>query len=212
MITSSAAARAAITSDRLGMLAIGFVQMIQQALIAPARMSWNIATAPSLPPAARVPGGIFHSASAKARSSASSALRWPGRPGPIYPISRPPIALGCPVSENGPLPGRQILPVARCRLHSALVLKVPWVLWLRPMVQQLIHSPAAPIHSAAVRMSFASSPVAAATISGVYPARNAGIASHPSVWRAMKSASVLPFACSRCSRPLSKARSVPARS
>src|SRR5471032_1908420 len=103
------------------------------------------------------------------------------------------MALGCPVSENGPLPGRHILPVARCRLQIALVFQVPCVLWFRPMVQQLIHSGAAPIHCAAVRISDSGMPVISATLSGVYSARKAGIASQPSVDSAMKAGSVSPF-------------------
>ena len=76
------------------------------------------------------------------------------------------MALGWPVSENGPLPGRQMRPVARCRLHSALVFQVPWVLWFTPLVQQLIHSGAAPIQSAAWRSCAAAMPVSASTRSG----------------------------------------------
>jgi hypothetical protein len=48
------------------------------------------------------------------------------------PTSRPPIAFGWPVSENGPAPGLPIWPVARCRLISAAFFAVPLVLWLRP--------------------------------------------------------------------------------
>ena len=48
------------------------------------------------------------------------------------PTSRPPIALGWPVSENGPAPGLPIWPVARCRLISAAFLSVPLRLWFRP--------------------------------------------------------------------------------
>ena len=48
------------------------------------------------------------------------------------PTSRPPIAFGWPVSENGPAPGLPICPVARCRLISAAFFAVPLVLWLRP--------------------------------------------------------------------------------
>ena len=48
------------------------------------------------------------------------------------PTSRPPMALGWPVSENGPAPGLPIWPVARCRLISAEFLKVPLADWLRP--------------------------------------------------------------------------------
>ncbi len=84
----------------------------------------------------------------------------------MYPISRPPMALGWPVRENGPLPGRQIAPVARWRLIRALVFQVPWVDWLSPMVQQLVHSPAAPIHCAARRMSASGIPVISATVAG----------------------------------------------
>ena len=76
------------------------------------------------------------------------------------------MALGWPVSDIGPLPGRQIAPVARCRLQIALVFQVPWVLWLSPIVQQLIHSPASAIIRAAVRMSASAIPVISATRSG----------------------------------------------
>ena len=77
------------------------------------------------------------------------------------------MALGWPVSENGPLPGRHIFPVAKCRLQTALVLQVPWVLWLSPMVQQLMNSPGPPIHSAARLMSGSATPVICATRAGV---------------------------------------------
>jgi hypothetical protein len=76
------------------------------------------------------------------------------------------MALGWPVRENGPRPTRQIAPVARCRLHSALVFQVPWVLWFSPIVQQLIQLRASPIHPAAVRTSDSSSPVISATLAG----------------------------------------------
>ena len=48
------------------------------------------------------------------------------------PTSRPPIAFGWPVSENGPAPGRPICPVARCRLMSAAFFAVPDDDWLSP--------------------------------------------------------------------------------
>ncbi len=48
------------------------------------------------------------------------------------PTSRPPIALGCPVSENGDAPGLPILPVARWQLRIALTLSVPCADWLTP--------------------------------------------------------------------------------
>ncbi len=74
--------------------------------------------------------------------------------------------MGWPVSDIGPLPGRQIAPVARWRLQIALVFQVPWVLWFRPIVQQLIHSPASAIIRAAVRMSASGMPVMSATRCG----------------------------------------------
>ena len=77
------------------------------------------------------------------------------------------MAFGWPVREKGPLPGLQILPVARCRLQTALVFHVPWVLWLRPMVQQLIQEGALPIHAAAWRISACASPVMPAKDWGV---------------------------------------------
>ena len=49
------------------------------------------------------------------------AASWLARP----PTSRPPIALGWPVSENGPMPSRPIRPVARWQLMMALTLSVP---------------------------------------------------------------------------------------
>ena len=76
------------------------------------------------------------------------------------------MALGWPVSDIGPLPGRQMAPVARCRLQMALALQVPWVLWLRPTVQQVIQSPASAIMAAAVRMSASANPVIWETLSG----------------------------------------------
>ena len=43
------------------------------------------------------------------------------------PTSRPPIAFGWPVIENGPMPGLPMRPVARCTLMIALTLSVPLV-------------------------------------------------------------------------------------
>lgn len=92
--------------------------------------------------------------------------------------------------ENGPLPGLQMAPVARCRLQIALVFQVPWVLWLRPIVQQLTKLSASPISWAAARMSSSGMPVMSLTLSGVYCSRKLGITSQPSVNSAMNSGSV----------------------
>ncbi|MCY1553435.1 hypothetical protein D9M68_899170 [compost metagenome] len=75
-----------------------------------------------------------HSAAVSSRSAAESGSRWPGSSVAMPPASRPPIALGCPVSENGPAPGLPIWPVARCRCISAAFLSVPLVDWFNPMV------------------------------------------------------------------------------
>jgi hypothetical protein len=48
------------------------------------------------------------------------------------PTSRPPMALGWPVIENGPMPGRPMRPVARWQLMIALTLSVPAEDWLTP--------------------------------------------------------------------------------
>jgi threonine/homoserine efflux transporter RhtA len=47
------------------------------------------------------------------------------------------MALGWPVSENGPAPGLPIWPVARCRLISAAFLAVPLLDWFRPWQYRL---------------------------------------------------------------------------
>ena len=55
------------------------------------------------------------------------------------PTSRAvPQAEGCPVSENGLLPGSEIFPVRRCRLYSIWFAQTPRTCWLNPIVQRLI--------------------------------------------------------------------------
>ena len=56
------------------------------------------------------------------------AASWLARP----PTSRPPIALGWPVSENGEAPGLPMRPVARWQFRIALTLSVPCADWLTP--------------------------------------------------------------------------------
>ena len=76
--------------------------------------------------------------------------------------------VGLPGERERPAARRQIAPVARCRLQIALVFQVPWVLWLSPIVQQLIQFSASPIQRAAVRISSSAMPVISATLSGGY--------------------------------------------
>ena len=48
------------------------------------------------------------------------------------PTSRPPMALGWPVIENGPMPGRPMRPVSRWQLMMALTLSTPALDWFTP--------------------------------------------------------------------------------
>ena len=48
------------------------------------------------------------------------------------PTSRPPMALGWPVIENGPMPGRPMRPVSRWQLMMAFTLSTPALDWLTP--------------------------------------------------------------------------------
>ncbi len=48
------------------------------------------------------------------------------------PTSRPPIAFGWPVMENGPMPACPMRPVSRWQLMMLLTLSVPADDWLTP--------------------------------------------------------------------------------
>ena len=61
----------------------------------------------------------------RSRSSAFSIAIWAASMLASPPTSRPPMAFGWPVSENGPMPGRPMRPVARWQLMMALTLSVP---------------------------------------------------------------------------------------
>ena len=76
------------------------------------------------------------------------------------------MAFGWPVKENGPLPGRPILPVARCRLQIALTFQVPRALWLSPIVQSDIHRGQSARIFAPAMMSSTDKPVISATRAG----------------------------------------------
>lgn len=73
-----------MTVLRLATEATGLVQMIQHAFTSPAAIRRNISTVPPAAASPRiVPGGRPHNSSVNARSSAFSAERWPGSPGPM---------------------------------------------------------------------------------------------------------------------------------
>ena len=63
-----------------------------------------------------------------AGSKPMCAASWLASP----PTSRPPMALGWPVSENGPVPGRPMRPVARWQLMMAFTLSLPELDWFTP--------------------------------------------------------------------------------
>src|SRR5260370_17163199 len=81
-------------------------------------------------------GGIPQNAANSLRSSAFSNLRYPGKL-EVKPASRVPIALHCPVMENGDAPGRPILPVIKARLLMRFTVSVPLILWFTPIVQPI---------------------------------------------------------------------------
>lgn len=74
--TNSAASSPSITVFRLATEATGLVQMIQQALISPSAIFWNISTVPLPTPSLRSDSGASpHSSSTNARSSSTSTDR-----------------------------------------------------------------------------------------------------------------------------------------
>ena len=80
--------------------------------------------------------GAFQKRRTRSISSGAKSMcaaSWLARP----PTSRPPIALGWPVSENGPMPGWPMRPVARWQLMMALTLSVPCADWFTPCEKQV---------------------------------------------------------------------------
>jgi hypothetical protein len=185
--TNSARCRARRTVAWSGRLWAGLVQAIHKALISPSAAAWNISTA-VLPgfsgTLAHAPQrGDFGAVRGLARS------RWPLSRLAMPPTSRPPMALGWPVSEKGPAPGLPICPVARCRLISAAFLAVPLLDWFRPWQYRLKVGPrwwewpSMPANQrAAVSRSSLAMPQVCATRSGVQSRTIALRPSKPTVW------------------------------
>ncbi len=128
--TKGQAPSAARTRSARGMLTAGLVLRIHSALTLPSSAASNSSTA-FRPGRVAMPGACqkrrtrsMAAGSAKVMCAAS----WLAR----LPTSRPPIAFGWPVSENGPIPGRPMRPVARWQLMMALTLSVPDEDWLVP--------------------------------------------------------------------------------
>ena len=125
------------------------------------------------------------------------------------PLSRPPIALGWPVSENGPAPARPTWPVARCRLISAVFFAAPLLLWFRPMQYSDSVDGDCENHCAACRICASLRPVSRADSLGVIVRTSAFSSAKPAVCRSMKSASIQPSQIAACSMPWNSAMSLP---
>ena len=120
---------AARTPSASGIETAGLVPMIHSARISPARTASNSATALWPGPATR--WGAPQKRATRSRSRAEKPM-WAASIVDRPPTSRPPMALGWPVSENGPAPGRPIRPVARWQLMMLPALSVPCADWFTP--------------------------------------------------------------------------------
>ena len=129
MTQSSSFFIAARTASASGSDTAGLVPITHSALISPRPIASNICTAFS--PSWVAMRGAFQNRRTRSMSGgvkAMCAASWLASP----PTSRPPIALGWPVSENGEAPTLPMRPVARWQLMIALTLSVPCADWLTP--------------------------------------------------------------------------------
>ena len=129
----------------------------------------------------------------------------------MWPCSRPPWPLPCPVIVVTPLPGLPYLPVARPRLMAASTFSVPLLCCSIPRACSNMPVAEVPHHSAACAMRAAGTPVIPAAHSGVIDATAAAAASKSFVWSAMKSWSSHSCSMSSCSTAPNNAESVPGR-
>jgi hypothetical protein len=178
--TNGHAASASRTRAARGMLAAGLVPRTHSALTPPSSTASNSSTA--LRPGRVAMRRAFQNRRTRSTAASSSKLicaaSWLARP----PTSRPPIALGCPVNENGPMPGRPIRPVARWQLMIALTLSVPEEDWFTPCEYSVT------VRSVAANMSKKS-----ATPPGATSAMRAASASEGTAMRAASTAAAKPL-------------------
>ncbi len=99
-----AGAQGLATRSASGIETTGLVWMIQIALILPAATARNMSTAFS--PGFCAMLGLCQKSCTALRWAGFSISRWQARVLASPPTSRPPMALGWPVTENGPMPGR----------------------------------------------------------------------------------------------------------
>ncbi len=192
-----------------GIECTGLVQAIHTALTSPRRSASNSATAGRPGRADSRSAGNCHSRSSSARSLALAISRCAASIVAMPPTSRPPIAFGCPVSENGPAPGLPICAVARCRWISARFLSVPCADWFRPMQYSDSAGASRPNHSAACTRSATGTPQMSAAIAGVYSRSVCRSSAKPCVCAAMNPRSMRSSQIRWCSMPLNSATSVP---
>ena len=128
--TSSHLSSARRTWSASGMLTSGLVAMIHTALTLPASIAWNRSTA--FRPGLFAMRGESQKVCTVSRCSGLSSSRCAASMLARPPTSRPPMAFGWPVSENGPMPGWPMRPVARWQLMMLLTLSVPQDDWFTP--------------------------------------------------------------------------------
>ena len=121
---------ASATTSASGIEPTGLVWMIQIALILPSPTARNMSTAFS--PALSGVAGEAQKPRSTFRCVGFSMSRWQASMFASPPTSRPPIAFGCPVTLNGPMPGRPMRPVARWQFRMAFTLSVPNEDWFTP--------------------------------------------------------------------------------
>ena len=179
--TDRACASESRTARARGKDTAGLVPMTHSALISPRSIASNICTA--FRPSRRTTFGAFQKRPTRSISAGENAIcaaSWLASP----PTSRPPIAFGWPVSENGPMPGLPMRPVARWQLMMLVTLSVPCADWFTPCEKQVTTFGVARNNSKKRETSAALSPAraAVATASGAISRARTSASAKPDVW------------------------------
>ena len=128
-------ARAVRISAEAGSETAGLVAMTQRAPMRPWAAARNISTA--LRPGREARWGVFQKRARASASPGASHSRWPASMVASAPVSRPPMALGWPVTLKGPPPGWPRLPCRMWQLMMAFALSAPAVDWLAPWLKRV---------------------------------------------------------------------------
>ncbi len=188
----------------------GLKQIDSRPLISPAWIASMISCA-GMPLPGISDSSQPHTDATWARCSGLVMSRLPGSWSHLWPCSRPPWPLPCPVIVDTPQPGLPNLPVARPRLMAASTLSTPLVCCSMPRAWSSIPVAAVPHHSAACSMRAAGTPVIPAAQPGVMSTTAAAASSKPAVWASMNSWSSRSRRISSCSTAPNNAESVPGR-